>query len=123
MINVAALIANAEDMQSLAAKYQAPDGVMELLDREYARLPELMRALAKAWTIFHANATDPVDGVPLPNTVMNALEQLAVVQAKCADVAERIVPLARKVCADKIDALGDKRNRMWDHRANEGNAA
>jgi hypothetical protein len=96
---------------------------MELLTVEYAKLPEVMRALAGVWTAFHRRATDPVEGVPLPPGVMHALEALATVQLRCADAAEKITPLAIKLCQAKIDELQDQRNRMWDHRANRGHAA
>jgi hypothetical protein len=113
----------AEQMKAIATTYQRPDGVMELLDREYAVLPEIIGTLVDAWTALHRRATDPVEGDPLPPVIMDLLEELAATQRRCVEVAEQVVPLAKRLEQARIDALGDRRNRMWDHRANRDHAA
>lgn len=113
----------AEQMVEVATKFERPDGVMELLDREYKRLPDVQRTVAKAWKIMHERATDPIDGDPLPPVIMDLLQQLFDHQMRGAATAEQITPLAKRLEQARIDALADPRNRMWDQRANQGYGA
>jgi hypothetical protein len=108
----------AEQMKLVAATFQRPQGVMDLINREYTILPEVLLALTGAWTAVHRRATDPVDGDPLPAPVMDLLEQIAKTQRIAADAAAEVAPLARRLEQHRIEALSDPRNRMWDHRAN-----
>lgn len=118
-----ALLDHAEEMQRIAATFERPDGVMELIEREYALLPEVLEALVGAWVAIHVRATDSVTGDPLPAPVMELLEQIARTQRAAAQAAAEVAPLARRLSQARIDALRDPRNRMWDHRANPGHAA
>ena len=109
----------AEQMVEVAAKFERPSGVMELLDREYAALGQVQRTVAKAWKVMHVRATDPHTGDPLPPIVMELLDELQQHQLRGAATADQIVPLAKRLEQARIDALADPRNRMWDHRANQ----
>lgn len=114
------LIAMMQDVRKVAKRYDPPAGVVELIDVEYVLLADLMREMIGVWTDFHMRATDPVEGVPMPPPVMNALAAIATVQAKTATTVEAIPALARKVCADRLALLDDPKQAMFDLRANPG---
>lgn len=114
------LIRMAEDMERTARRLPFPDGAVELIKVEYAKLGDLVRAQARVFGAYHDRCTDPVEGVPLPPPVMNAIGAIQTVITKSADVADRVTPLALKVCADRLAELDDRRNAMWDHSRNPG---
>jgi len=117
-----ALLALAEEMKAVAIKHERPEGVMQLI-QEYEILPEVLDVLTEAWTAWHTRATDPHDGDPLNPAVMDLLAEIAKTQRVAAHAAAEVAPLARRLEAARIEALRDRRNRMWDLRANDGYAA
>ena len=117
---MATLIRMAEDMERTARRLPFPDGAVELIRVEYARLGDLVRAQSRVFGAYHDRCTDPVDGVPLPAPVMNAIGAIQTSIVKSGDVADRVTPLALKVCADRLALLDDKREAMWDQSRNPG---
>lgn len=113
----------AEQMVEVAAKFERPEGNMELLEREYARLGDLQRTVARAWKVMHDRATDPTEGDGLPPVIMALLEELYTHQLRNAATADEVAPLAKRLEQARINALTDRRNRRWDHRANQDHAA
>lgn len=117
---VRVLIDGAEELQVRARKLETPEGALEFIDSELRLYGELMRALAKVHANFHERVTEEIGLHP---AVMNSIEQLQKLQLKAAEAADAISPLARKLEEKRIEALSDRRNAKWDHRANPGHAA
>ena len=114
------LIKLTEDVEKAARKAPFPDGAVEIIRLEYAKMGDLVRAQARVFGAYHARTIDPVEGVYMPKTVTDAILAIQAVINKAADTADRVSPLALKVCAQMLDELDDPTRRVWDQRANPG---
>lgn len=114
------LIKMVEDVEKAARKAPFPDGAVEIIRVEYALMGDLVRAQARVFGAYHARTIDPVEGVFMPKPVTDAILAVQSVIMKSADTADKIPPLALKVCAQMLDDLDDPTRRVWDQRANPG---
>lgn len=117
---MATLIKMAEDMKKAARKLPFPEGAVAVIKQEYSQLGTLVRTQAEVFSEFHARVTDRVEGVYFPVAVNNAILDIQKVVMKCGDTADKVTPLALKVCTELLDRLDDPMFRAWDQRANAG---
>jgi len=101
------------DMAAIARNYD-PAGMLDVID-EYARWPDVQRALSKVWEIMHAKAEEYY---PLKPAAAGLVAAIGKHQIAVANAAEVIAPTIRSLHRQQIEALDDSRNAMWDHRAN-----
>lgn len=108
----------ADQMVAVATRWE-PEGMLEVLDA-YRHLPDVLHRVAEAWKIMHrkAQAEYPVKAV-----IVELIEAVQRTQELTANAAEEIAPTAHALHRDQIEALEDKRNAMWDYRANKDRAA
>lgn len=92
-----------------------PEGMVEVLEA-YRALPDVLHRVAEAWKILHRHAADEY---PLHPVVLDLVEALHRHQVLTAQAAEEIAPTARSLHARELEALQDRRNAMWDVRANQ----
>lgn len=109
----------AQELVKRAARYEKPEGIVELIDVEYKMLTEVMDALSRVWIMLYKQMADPETGVPVPESGLAAITALSVVQGRLGDAAEKIPALARKVVAARLEELEDRRIGMFDQAANE----
>jgi hypothetical protein len=117
---MASLIKLALDMQAAARKLPFPEGAVEVINVEYKQLGDLVRAQAAVFQAYHDRVTDPKDGVYFPAAVTDAILAIQKVIIKSAETADRVMPLALKVCTELLDRLDNPQFRAWDQRANAG---
>lgn len=91
-----------------------PEGMLEVLEA-YKGWPDLLHRLGEAWGIMHRKAQE---SYPLNPVVVELIEAVQRHQQMTAAAAEEIAPTARALHQREIEALADKRNAMWDVRAN-----
>lgn len=96
-----------------------PAGMLEVL-AVYDQWPTVLEELTKAWAAMHTKAQAEF---PLKPVVVALVEGVHRAQRTTAAAAEQIAPTARAVHRDKLDALEDPRNAMWDLRANNPGVA
>ncbi len=114
------LIKLAEDMEKAARKAPFPDGAVEIIRVEYSLMGDLVRAQARVFGAYHERTIDKVEGVYMPKAVTDAILAIQAVIFKAAETADKVTPLALKVCAQMLDELDDPTRRVWDQRANPG---
>lgn len=106
------------DMRRIANAYD-PVGIEEVL-AEYEKWPEVLDALGGVWKIMVTKAEDEY---PLPGSASAVVEEIMRHQHNVARAAEAVPGLVRAIIRAQLDAMADKRNAMYDHRANPNSAA
>ena len=104
----------ADQINAIAQRWE-PIGMLEVLEA-YKGWPDLLHRLGEAWAIMHRKAQESYPLNPVVLELVNAVERH---QQVTAAAAEEIAPTARVLHQREIEALADKRNAMWDVRANQ----
>lgn len=107
----------AEQMTAVAAKYTpgGDDGMLEVVEM-YRDYPDVIRQIARAWKEMHVKAQE---AYPMHAAAVDLVEAVYRTQLACATTAEQIAPTIRSLHRDEIERLQDKRQAMWDQRANK----
>lgn len=117
---MATLIKMAQDMQGVARKLPFPEGAVEIIKVELSQMGTLVREQAGVFKAYYDHITDKADGVFFPPAVYTAIMSVNDVVYKAGDTADKVMPLALKVCSQLLDDLDDPTKRFWDQRANKG---
>jgi len=117
---MATLIKMAQEMQKVAAKLPFPEGAVEIINVEFSQFGTLVREQAKVFKSYYDHVSDKVEGVYFPAPVYNAIMSINDVVYKAGDTADKVMPLALKVCQNLLDDLDDPTKSYWDQRANKG---
>lgn len=117
---MATLIKMTQDVQKAARKLPFPDGAVELITVEFSQMGALVREQAAVFKGYYDHVTDRVEGVYMPTPVYNGITSIHDVIVKAGDTADKMMPLALKVCSQLLADLDDPTKRYWDQRANPG---
>ena len=115
---VATLIKMTQDVRKAASKAAFPDGAVDVITIEFSQLGTLVREQAGVFKDYYLHVTDRVEGVYFPAPVGNAIMSVHDVVVKAGDTADKVMPLALKVCSQLLDDLDDPTKRYWDQRVN-----
>lgn len=107
-----------QDLRRIANNYD-PAGIEEVL-AEYEAWPEVLDALGKVWKIMVNKAEQDY---PLTPAAVQLVEAIQGHQHAVARAAEEVPGLIRSLMREQFEKLADKRNAMFDHRANPNTAA